>query len=86
MKESLRSGAGFAARPNSSVASVREARKRFAQAAGLRLHIVTVGQARYSEKLGFEGLGGKDLDELALDTRLRMVHRDAVLGRFQALI
>jgi len=77
MKESLETVRSL---PNAELlwASVREVLNVF-QAAACRCHIVTVPQDILKKLVE---LGGKDLDELSLDT-VRMFHRDAVAAGFK---
>jgi transaldolase len=77
MKESLEI---VRALPNAELlwASVREVLNVF-QAAGCGCHVVTVPHDILKKLLE---LGGKDLDELSLDT-VRMFHWDAVAAGFK---
>ena len=77
MKESLEIVSNM---PNVELlwASVREVLNVF-QAAACRCHIVTVPHDILEKLLE---LGGKDLEELSLDT-VRMFHRDAVAAGFK---
>jgi len=77
MKESLKI---VKALPNAELlwASVREVLNVF-QAAACGCHIVTVPHNILKKLLD---LGGKDLDELSLDT-VRMFHQDAIAAGFK---